>query len=141
MWRVLIRPPFDVIDPEILVRWKDLFPVAGILVCLLEFGYPFFVWNTRTRKVWLFGICVMHVAIAVAMGMYLFSLVMIVLNVAAFGPGLFRRQAETPRYSLRLLPRKVRKAACCVLELLPTEAVTIIRPKRECGRQASRIST
>jgi hypothetical protein len=93
MWRVLIRPPFNVIDPEILVRWKDLFPVAGILVCLLEFGYPFFVWNTRTRKVWLFGICVMHVAIAVAMGMYLFSLVMIVLNVAAFGPGLFRRQS------------------------------------------------
>jgi hypothetical protein len=93
MWRVLIRPPFNVIDPEILVRWKDLFPVAGILVCLLEFGYPFFVWNTRTRKVWLFGICVMHVAIAVAMGMYLFSLVMIVLNVAAFGPGLFRRRS------------------------------------------------
>ena len=94
VWRALIRPPFNVIDPEILVRWKYLFPLAGILICLLEFGYPFFIWNTRTRKVWLFGVCAMHVAIAVMMGMYLFSLVMIVLNVAAFGPGLFRRRGE-----------------------------------------------
>jgi hypothetical protein len=90
VWRALIRPPFNVIDSEILVRWKDLFPLAGILVCLLEFGYPFLIWNSRTRKIWLFGICGMHLAIGVVMGMYLFSVVMIVLNVAAFGPGLFR---------------------------------------------------
>jgi hypothetical protein len=90
VWRALIRPPFNVIDPEILVRWKDLFPLAGILVCLLEFGYPFFIWSRRTRKIWLLGICGMHIAIGLTMGMYLFSLVMIVLNAAAFGPGLFR---------------------------------------------------
>jgi uncharacterized membrane protein YphA (DoxX/SURF4 family) len=90
VWRALIRPPFNVIDPEILAKWKDLFPLAGILVCLLEFGYPFLIWSSRTRKIWLFGICGMHLVIGVAMGMFLFSLVMIVLNVAAFGPGLFR---------------------------------------------------
>jgi hypothetical protein len=94
VWRALIRPPFNVIDPEILVRWKYLFPAAGIFICLLEIGYPFFIWDTRTRKVWLLGLCAMHIAIAVTMGMYLFSLVMIVLNVAAFGPGLFRREGE-----------------------------------------------
>ena len=99
VWRALIRPPFNVIDPEILVRWKDLFPLAGIVVCLLEFGYPFFIWSRRTRKIWLLGICGMHLAIGVAMGMYLFSLVMIVLNVAAFGPGLFR--AEEKQISLQ----------------------------------------
>ena len=97
VWRALIRPPFNVIDPEILVRWKYLFPVAGILICLLEFGYPFFIWNTRTRKIWLFGVCAMHVAIAVTMGMYLFSLVMIVLNLAAFGPGVFRAEGKRIR--------------------------------------------
>jgi hypothetical protein len=32
----------------------------------------------------------MHIVIGLAMGMYLFSLVMIVLNVAAFGPALIR---------------------------------------------------
>ena len=94
VWRALIRPPFNVIDPEILVRWKDFLPLAGILVCLLESGYPFFIWSSRTRKIWLLGVCAMHLLIGVAMGMYLFSLVMIVLNVAAFGPGLFRRKGQ-----------------------------------------------
>jgi hypothetical protein len=94
VWRALIRPPFNVIDPEILVRWKYLFPLAGVFVCVLEFGYAFFIWSRKTRKVWLFGVCAMHVAIAVTMGMYLFSLGMIVLNIAAFGPGLFRRKGE-----------------------------------------------
>jgi hypothetical protein len=89
VWRALIRPPFNVIDAELLVRWKYLFPLAGILVCLVEFGYPFFIWSGRTRKIWLVGICGMHLLIGVTMGMYLFSLVMIALNVAAFGPGLF----------------------------------------------------
>jgi len=94
VWRALIRPPFNVIDAEILVRWKYLFPMAGILICLLEFGYPFFIWSSRTRKIWLFGVCGMHIVTGVTMGMYLFSLVMIVLNVAAFGPGLFRREEK-----------------------------------------------
>jgi uncharacterized membrane protein YphA (DoxX/SURF4 family) len=100
VWRALIRPPFNIIDPEILVRWKYLFPLAGILILVLEFAYPFFIWSTRTRKVWLSGVCAMHVAIGVTMGMYLFSLVMIILNVAAFGPGLFREE----RKPIRLQP-------------------------------------
>jgi hypothetical protein len=90
VWRALIRPPFNTIGPEILVRWRYLFPVAGIFVCLLEIGYPFFIWNSKTRKIWLICICGMHVGIGLTMGMYLFAFIMIVLNVAAFGPGLIR---------------------------------------------------
>jgi hypothetical protein len=90
VWRALIRPPFNIIDPEILVRWNYVFPVAGIFICLLEVTYPFFIWNSQTRKIWLVCICAMHVGIGVTMGMYLFALIMIVLNVAAFGPGLSR---------------------------------------------------
>jgi hypothetical protein len=37
----------------------------------------------------------MHLLIGLAMGMYLFSLVMIILNVAAFGPGLMRTELRT----------------------------------------------
>jgi hypothetical protein len=94
VWRALIRPPFNVINPEILVTWKYLFPLAGILICLLEVGYPFFIWSTTTRKIWLLGVCTMHLLIAVAMGMYLFSLVMIILNLAAFGTGLFHTRSK-----------------------------------------------
>jgi hypothetical protein len=99
VWRSLIRPPFNVIDPEILVRWKYFFPVAGIVVCLLEIGYPFFIWNSKTRRIWLIGICAMHVGIGLTMGMYLFAFIMIILNVAAFGPDLIR--TEHARISLR----------------------------------------
>jgi hypothetical protein len=99
IWRSLIRPPFNVIDPEILVSWHYFFPVAGIFICLLEIGYPFFIWNDRTRRIWLVSICAMHSAIGVTMGMYLFALIMIVLNVAAFGPGVIR--AERERISLQ----------------------------------------
>jgi hypothetical protein len=99
VWRALIRPPFDVIDPEILVTWRYLFPVAGIFICMLEFGYPFFIWNSRTRTIWLIGICAMHVGIGLTMGMYLFAFIMIILNVAAFWPGFV--SAEHERMSLR----------------------------------------
>jgi Vitamin K-dependent gamma-carboxylase len=99
VWRALIRPPFNVIDPEILVRWKYFFPVLGIFVCLLEIGYPSLIWNSKTRKIWLIGICAMHVGIGLTMGMYLFAFTMIVLNLAAFGPGLIR--LERHRITLR----------------------------------------
>ena len=88
LWRVLIRPPFNLIAPEILIRLKYLFPVAGIVICLLEISYPVFIWNRRTRGIWLMCICVMHLAIGLTMGMYLFAFIMIVLNIAAFGSGL-----------------------------------------------------
>ena len=67
-----IRPPFNVISPELLLRWKYLFPLAGMLIWVLEFGYPFFIWSRRTRRIWLFGICGLHIAIGLTMGMYLF---------------------------------------------------------------------
>jgi hypothetical protein len=94
IWRSLIRPPFNIIDPEIVVRWNYLFPVAGILICVLELGYSFFIWNSGTRRIWLICICGMHFAIGATMGMYLFALIMIILNVAAFGPGLVGDSAK-----------------------------------------------
>jgi hypothetical protein len=102
LWRALIRPPFNIIGPEILLRWTYLFPLAGILICLLEIGYPFFIWNGKTRKFWLIGICAMHLGIGLMMGMYLFALTMIVLNVAAFVPALSRIE----RCRISLQPRK-----------------------------------
>lgn len=94
LWRALIRPPFDIIAPETLISWQYVFPVAGIVICLLELGYAFFIWSRKTRLVWLGAILGMHIAVGLTMGMYLFSLIMIVLNLAAFGPGLIRRNAK-----------------------------------------------
>ena len=94
LWRALTRPPFDIISADILIRFKYVFPVLGIAVCLLEIGYPFFIWHRQLRRVWLLGILGMHLAIGVAMGMYLFASIMIVLNLAAFGPGILWHQRQ-----------------------------------------------
>ncbi len=85
LWRALIRPPFTVVPPEILVSFKYALPVLGISICLLEVSYPIFIWMKKTRLIWLVGILAMHAAIGVLMGLYLFALIMIVLNIAAFG--------------------------------------------------------
>src|SRR5438876_912866 len=98
LWRSLIRPPFNLMSPDILVRFKYALPVLGISIVLIEFGYVFFIWMKKTRFVWLVCILGMHVAIGLTMGLYLFALIMIILNLAAFGvdsgvPFLRRRQS------------------------------------------------
>jgi hypothetical protein len=85
LWRSLIRSPFNLITPELLVRFKYVLPVLGILICLIEVSYPVFIWIRKTRFVWLICILTMHAAIGLMMGLYLFALVMMVMNIAAFG--------------------------------------------------------
>lgn len=107
MWRALTRSPFDVIPAGLLLRWSSLLPLIGIVICLVEIGYPVFIWPKKTRNIWLACVLAMHAAIGVTMGMYLFALIMIVLNVAAFGanstlceenrrvaPGKFRNKSD-----------------------------------------------
>ena len=100
IWRSLTRSPFNVIPAEFLLRWSSLLPLLGISICLLEIGYPFFIWLKKTRKLWLVSILAMHVGIGITMGLYLFALILIVLNVAAFGSDLvalpFRKTRSRP---------------------------------------------
>src|SRR5215208_3467569 len=88
LWLSLIRPPFNLLAPDTLVRFKYALPVLGISICLIEVGYPVFIWMKKTRFFWLVCISAMHVAIGLTMGLYLFALVMIVLNLSAFGAGI-----------------------------------------------------
>jgi len=90
VWRALTRPPFNVISSDTLISWQWLLPVASIAICILETGYAFLIWPRGTRLFWLICIIGMHIGIAITMGLYLFSFIMIVLNVAAFGAGLIR---------------------------------------------------
>jgi hypothetical protein len=86
LWRSLVRPPFNMLDPEMVAHGQMWLPVAGIAICLFEVGYPFFIWGRRTRPIWLVCICAMHLSIGLVMGMRLFASIMIILNLAAFGP-------------------------------------------------------
>jgi hypothetical protein len=94
LWRALTRPPFDLLSAETLVRFKYFLPITGVSVWLLEIGYPFFIWHRRLRRPWLIATLLMHVGVGVTMGMYLFASIMIVLNLAAFGPGILWPQRQ-----------------------------------------------
>ena len=94
LWRSLIRPPFNLVSADVLVHFKYVLPLLGISICLLEVSYPVFIWLKRTRRIWLACILVMHAAIGLMMGLYLFALVMIVMNLAAFGVPCASRRAQ-----------------------------------------------
>lgn len=97
IWRALTRPPFNIIPPEVIVTWRHLLPALGIAIWLVELCYPVFIWPKRTRMLWLTLVCAMHLAIGLTMGMYLFALVMIVLNVSAFGAPTRATARQGPR--------------------------------------------
>lgn len=88
MWRALTRSPFDILPPDFLLGWSNLFPFLGISICLLEIGYPICVWPKAIRRIWVPSILAMHAGIGLTMGLYLFALIMIILNLAAFGAEL-----------------------------------------------------
>ncbi len=85
IWRSVTRSPFNVISPAFWSFWGEILPFAGVGVLFLELTYPVFIWPSKTRPFWLAGIVAMHLGIAVAMGLHLFALIMVVLNLAAFG--------------------------------------------------------
>jgi hypothetical protein len=95
IWRALTQPQFAVFD----FFWLAHFPLLAKLVCwsimIVEAGYPVFIWPQRTRPYWLAGILTFHMAIGVFMGLWLFSLTLIVMNLSAFGIKS-RRQHDKP---------------------------------------------
>jgi hypothetical protein len=91
IWRALTSPPFDLLPTGLVASWSPLLPVVGISVCLLETSYALLIWPRWSRRLLLGGVCAMHVAIGLLMGMYLFALIMLVLNIAAFGVSDHRR--------------------------------------------------
>ena len=85
IWRSLTLPVFRTHDFGWLAWVPWLAMLVGWSVLLTEGGYLFAVWSRRTRALW-FGMAVgMHLGIGLFMGMWVFSSIMIVLNIGAFG--------------------------------------------------------
>ena len=85
MWRALMRPDFGQLEFSWLASVPWLAAMACWATLLVEIGYAFLIWPGRSRRVMLAAVIGMHAGIAVLMGLWTFSAVMIVLNVAAFG--------------------------------------------------------
>ena len=86
IWRSVMLPIFHQFDMSWLA-WHPWVAVgSGWSILATEIGYGFFIWCRKTRPVWLAAAITMHLFIGLFLGMWLFALIMIILNWAAFGP-------------------------------------------------------
>ena len=84
LWRALMRRDLGQFD----FSWLADCPLLAQLICwgtlAIEIGYAFLIWPRWTRRATALAVIGMHAGIAVAMGLWSFSALMIVLNAAVF---------------------------------------------------------
>lgn len=98
--------------------WETYMNVMNVFTLALEIGFPFLIW-TRLRPVFVFGAILLHMGIALNMGLIVFSLFMLVLLLAWMTPAAVRTvfarpPARLPKLEVRFAgkdPRQRRAAA------------------------------
>ncbi|WP_120526671.1 HTTM domain-containing protein [Corallococcus exercitus] len=94
LWRALMQPQFRAFDFSWLASYPLLARVGCWSTLLLEVGYAGMIWVPRLRRHWLVATLMLHAGIAVCLRLWLFSLTMMVFNLAAFA--LSWRASEAP---------------------------------------------
>jgi len=94
LWDSLMHPEYTRLDFAWMAfqPWVSWFGSWATLV--VEVGYAVFVWPRRTRMLWVVLTVGLHAGIAFAMGLWLFSAIMAVLTVSAFGCEALRQPVE-----------------------------------------------
>ena len=92
IWRALSLPQFSQFDPQPLLAAPWLLVAISAVTIVSQVLYPVLVW-TRLRVPIVVVAELMHVGIAVFLGLWLFSAMMIALNTAAWGQSLWRALA------------------------------------------------
>lgn len=123
IWYSLMEEQFNQFDFRWLASVPLLAKIMGWSVLLLETGYPIFIWLKPTRKYWLLGILGLHTGIAIFMGLHLFALIMVLLNLCAFGGILFNQihQGQSVLF-LKTLFRSLKTVFCLFGEKCRTQA-------------------
>lgn len=88
LWDMVHQPQFTSLLTALLIRVlaiPHLAAMAGMSVITLELLFPFLVWMRPLQRPTLLLIIALHIAIAMVMGLWLFALAMILLDVSAFG--------------------------------------------------------
>lgn len=87
MWYI-----FNIYSPEFvkgvlpaIAEFPIIFKVLSWSVLILELSYPIFMYIKKTKRVFIYAVIAMHIGIMLLMGLYTFGLIMIILNVIAFG--------------------------------------------------------
>ncbi len=84
LWKALHGYSYNTgIDLNFLANTPFFF-IAGWATIVVEILYPVFMNIKKTRNVWMWSVVVLHLSIALLMGLYFFSGIMIVLNLSAY---------------------------------------------------------
>jgi Vitamin K-dependent gamma-carboxylase len=89
VWRALSLPQFQQFDPSPLGAYPFVLQVLALGSVAVQLGYPVLVW-TRLRVAIVILSELLHLGIAVFLGLWLFSGIMIALNAAAFGESIWQ---------------------------------------------------
>ena len=89
VWRALSLPDFAQFDAHFLSAWPLLLQALSICAMLVQLAYPVLVW-TRLRVAVVVAVELLHLGIAVFLGLWMFSAMMMLLNAAAFGESLWK---------------------------------------------------
>ena len=96
IWRALSLPLYQQFDLAWLAGYPVLLQALSIFTVLAQLAYPVLVW-TRARVPVVAVTELIHLGIAIFLGLWLFAIMMIVLNLAAFGESLWK--AVSRRYA------------------------------------------
>lgn len=96
IWRSTMLPSLAQWD----MSWTAAYPwvpkLAGWGTLIIETGYAVFIWPRATRYVWVALTVLLHAGIAMFLGLWLFSLLMIVFTVSVFAIPAERGSLQWP---------------------------------------------
>lgn len=96
LWKTVQLPYFEgAFNFEALAPYPWLWILGGWSIALLELLYPLFIFHSKTRNCMLALILALHLGIALVLGLYLFSAMMIALNIATFYYPYLNTKKET----------------------------------------------
>ncbi|MCW3161653.1 HTTM domain-containing protein [Chryseobacterium oryctis] len=89
IWKALHLPGFQsyILDNssyEIFLNFPIIPIFIGISTIAVELLYPYFMWKNSTRKYFIWMVVALHAGIIIAMNLYFFGALMILLNLSAF---------------------------------------------------------
>lgn len=85
IWRATNLPLFGLVDMYWLAHFEWLAVLSGWVTLLIETGYPFLIFPQKTRKLWVALTILLHVGIAITIGLFSFSIMMAILTFSLFG--------------------------------------------------------
>lgn len=102
LWLILGNPEMRVMDLEFLLHVPLLLALVSFVTILFEVYFPFGIWLKSFRPWWMLIGIFLHIGIAVTMGLYFFSILMLA-GYVLFVPGLlahFRDDGFSNSYSV-----------------------------------------